>query len=129
MTRIWGPPPGEHVHDGDLVFPGLDLGNVLVAIQPPRGYGDDPIGVYHSPEPAPAPPLPGLLPLARRRWGADAVVHLGKHGTLEWLPGKAIALSAACFPDAASATCRSSTPSWSTTPARARRPSGAPTPW
>ena len=97
-----GPPPGEiYVHGGDLVFPGLDLGGVLVTIQPPRGFGDDPIGAYHAPD---VPPPHHYL--AFYRWldegcGADAVVHVGKHGTLEWLPGKANALSAACFPDAA----------------------------
>ena len=69
-------------------FAGLDLGNVLVAIQPPRGFGDDPIAVYHSPDLPPAHHY-----LAFYRWldeglGADAVVHLGKHGTLEWLPGQ-----------------------------------------
>ena len=56
--------------------------------------------------------------------GAHAIVHLGKHGNLEWLPGKALALSEACFPEVGSGRCRTSTRSSSTTPARARRPSG-----
>jgi cobaltochelatase CobN len=73
----------------------------LVAIQPPRGYGDDPVAVYHSPN---LPPVHHYLAFYRwldEVWGADAIVHLGKHGTLEWLPGKALALSAGCWPDAA----------------------------
>lgn len=104
----WGPPPGEEFVDcGDFVVAGLELGNVLVAIQPPRGYthpgagGDDPVGIYHDPE---LPPTHHYLACYRfldAAWGADAIVHLGKHGTLEWLPGKMLALSAGCAPDAA----------------------------
>ncbi len=83
------------------MFPGIDLGGVLVTVQPPRGFGSDPIGTYHAPD---VPPPHHYLAFYRwldRGWGADAVVHVGKHGTLEWLPGKANALSAACHPDAA----------------------------
>ena len=107
VEAVWGPAPGEvYLHDDALVFPGLDLGNVLVAIQPPRGFGPDPIGTYHAPD---LPPPHHYLAFYRwlaapsrdGGWGADAVVHLGKHGTLEWLPGKATALSPGCFPDAA----------------------------
>jgi cobaltochelatase CobN len=98
----WGPPPGDRYLDGDdFVIAGLELGNVLVAIQPPRGYGEDPVGIYHDPE---LPPTHHYLACYRwldAVWGADAIVHLGKHGTLEWLPGKMLALSAACAPDAA----------------------------
>ncbi|MEA2229642.1 MAG: cobaltochelatase CobN, partial [Solirubrobacteraceae bacterium] len=98
----WGPPPGDrHVDGDDFVVAGLELGNVLVAIQPPRGYGEDPVGIYHDPE---LPPTHHYLACYRfldAVWGADAIVHLGKHGTLEWLPGKMLALSAACAPDAA----------------------------
>jgi cobaltochelatase CobN len=105
LEAVWGPAPGEvYAHDGALAFPGLDLGNVLVTIQPPRGFGADPIGTYHAPD---LPPPHHYLafyrwlaaPQAEGGWGADAVIHLGKHGTLEWLPGKALGLSAACFPD------------------------------
>jgi len=104
VEAMWGPPPGEvYAHDGALVFPGLDLGGVLVTIQPPRGFGADPIGTYHSPDMPPPHHYLGFYrwlaaPLDRGGWGADAVIHLGKHGTLEWLPGKALGLSAACFP-------------------------------
>jgi cobaltochelatase CobN len=102
VEERWGPPPGDRYVDGeDFVFAGLELGNVLVAIQPPRGYGEDPVGIYHDPE---LPPTHHYLACYRwidAVWGADAIVHLGKHGTLEWLPGKVLALSAACAPDAA----------------------------
>jgi len=102
VIEKWGAPPGEQYVDGeDFVIAGLELGNVLVAIQPPRGYGEDPVGIYHDPE---LPPTHHYLAVYRwldAVWGADAIVHLGKHGTLEWLPGKMLALSAACAPDAA----------------------------
>jgi cobaltochelatase CobN len=69
-------------------------------IQPPRGFGENPVAIYHDPE---LPPSHHYL--AAYRWldedfGADAIVHLGKHGTLEWLPGKGLGLSAECAPDA-----------------------------
>ncbi|HEV3045833.1 MAG TPA: cobaltochelatase subunit CobN [Solirubrobacteraceae bacterium] len=102
IEERWGPPPGDrYVDDEDFVVAGLELGNVLVAIQPPRGYGEDQVGIYHDPE---LPPTHHYLACYRwldAVWGADAIVHLGKHGTLEWLPGKMLALSAACAPDAA----------------------------
>jgi cobaltochelatase CobN len=98
----WGEAPGRHrIQDGELVFSGVELGNVLVVIQPPRGYGDDPVAVYHSPNLPPAHHYLAFYRWLDEVWGADAMVHLGKHGTLEWLPGKALALSAGCWPDAA----------------------------
>lgn len=102
IENKWGAAPGrQRVHDGALVFSGVDLGNVLVLIQPPRGYGDDPVAVYHSPNLPPAHHYLAFYRWLDQRWGADAIVHLGKHGTLEWLPGKALALSGACYPDMA----------------------------
>jgi cobaltochelatase CobN len=102
MEERWGPPPGDrYVERDDLVIAGLDLGDVVVLIQPPRGYGDDQVGIYHDPELAPAHHYLAAYRWLDRHWGADAIVHLGKHGTLEWLPGKMVALSAACAPDAA----------------------------
>ena len=102
IESAWGPAPGRHrIHGDALIFSGIEFGNVLVAIQPPRGYGDDPVAVYHSPNLAPTHHYLAFYRWLDEVWGADAVVHLGKHGTLEWLPGKAIALSAGCGPDAA----------------------------
>ncbi|MCW5253170.1 cobaltochelatase subunit CobN [Streptomyces sp. SHP 1-2] len=112
VERHWGPPPGEMFvdrsrdPDGDIVLAALRFGNLLVLIQPPRGFGENPIAIYHDPD---LPPSHHYL--AAYRWiaaprseggfGADAMVHLGKHGNLEWLPGKNAGLSAACGPDAA----------------------------
>ncbi len=103
VEEAWGPAPGSIYTDpaGDLVFAGLDLGHVLVAVQPPRGFGDNPIAIYHSPDLAPTHHYLGFYRWLDEGWGADAVVHAGKHGTLEWLPGKSVGLSAACGPDAA----------------------------
>src|SRR5664279_5026857 len=69
-------------------------------IQPPRGFGENPVAIYHDPALAPSHHY-----LAAYRWldetfRADAVVHLGKHGTLEWLPGKGLGLAADSAPDA-----------------------------
>ena len=101
MLAQWGPPPGEaYVHDGHLVLAGLELGNALVALQPPRGYGMDPDAIYHQPDLPPTHHYYALYRWLSDEWGAHAIVHVGKHGTLEWLPGKGVGLSENCFPDA-----------------------------
>jgi cobaltochelatase CobN len=84
---------------GHFAIPGFALGNIAVVIQPARGYNRDPKATYH--DPALAPPHAYLATYAWLRdcFRADAVIDLGKHGTLEWLPGKALALSAECFPE------------------------------
>ena len=100
----WGQAPGTVHTDtatGELVFAGLTLGNVLVAVQPPRGFGEDPVAVYHASDLPPTHQYLGFYRWLDQVWRADAAVHVGKHGTLEWLPGKSLALSAGCAPDAA----------------------------
>ncbi|MBX6311383.1 MAG: cobaltochelatase subunit CobN, partial [Isosphaeraceae bacterium] len=100
MIAQWGEPPGEVMRiDDRLAIPGLIFGHVFVGIQPPRGFGADPMAIYHSPD---LPPTHHYL--AYYRWlrdvfGAHAVIHMGKHGNLEWLPGKSTALSAGCYPE------------------------------
>jgi cobaltochelatase CobN len=86
---------------GRFAIPGFRAGNLAVLIQPARGYNIDPKSTYH--DPALPPPHSYLAAYAwlAMEFRADAIVHLGKHGTLEWLPGKALALSAECFPEAA----------------------------
>jgi cobaltochelatase CobN len=102
IVATWGQPPGDLYLDGnDIVVAGLSLGNVFVAIQPPRGFGDNPVAIYHDPELPPTHHYLATYLWLDQVFGCDAVVHLGKHGTLEWLPGKALALSDACAPDAA----------------------------
>jgi cobaltochelatase CobN len=100
MAEQWGPAPGTaYIHEGRIALAGLELGNVLVALQPPRGFGMDPNAIYHRPDLSPPYQYHALYRWLRDVWRADAIVHLGKHGTLEWLPGKGVGLSAACFPD------------------------------
>jgi len=94
----WGRPEDDARLDGDgFVLPVLEFGNVALAIQPARGYEIDPQASYH--DPALVPPH-GYLAFHAWLRGFDAVVHVGKHGNLEWLPGKGVALSAACYPEA-----------------------------
>jgi len=106
IREHWGAPPGGLYTDetpegsGDIVLACLRFGRVVLMIQPPRGFGENPVAIYHDPD---LPPSHHYL--AAYRWlaedfGADAIVHLGKHGTLEWLPGKGLGLSAGCAPDA-----------------------------
>ncbi len=101
MNAQWGAAPGEaYVHDGHIALAGMELGNSFVALQPPRGYGMDPDAIYHQPDLPPTHHYYALYRWLRDEWKADAIVHVGKHGTLEWLPGKGIGLSENCFPDA-----------------------------
>ena len=89
-----------HTDDFDYLFSGLQFGNVLIAIQPPRGFGVDPEAVYHAPDLPPCHHYAAFYRWLAEEWRADALIHFGTHGTLEWLPGKSIALSADCAPDA-----------------------------
>jgi cobaltochelatase CobN len=102
MTSAWGMPPGElFVHKKNLIIPGIINGNFFVGLQPPRGFLEDPSAIYHSPD----HPIPHHY-YAYYRWirdvfKANLIMHIGKHGSLEWLPGKAVGLSESCFPDIA----------------------------
>ncbi|GMU39361.1 MAG: cobaltochelatase subunit CobN [Chloroflexota bacterium] len=106
MADQWGDAPGEHYVDdtGHIALAGLQFGNVFVAVQPPRGYGMDKTAIMHRPDLAPPYPYHALYrwlsePEEAGGFGADAMVHMGKHGSLEWLPGKGIGLAADCYPD------------------------------
>ncbi|MEH2300949.1 MAG: cobaltochelatase subunit CobN [Nostoc sp.] len=81
--------------------PGIQLGNVFVGIQPARGYDNDPSLNYHAPDLEPTHAYLAFYYWVRECFGADAVVHVGKHGNLEWLPGKSVALSSNCYPEVA----------------------------
>ncbi|NHZ34042.1 cobaltochelatase subunit CobN [Massilia rubra] len=101
MSGQWGAAPGEaYVCDGHLALAGIELGNTFVALQPPRGYGMDPDAIYHQSDLPPTHHYYALYRWLRDVWRADAIVHVGKHGTMEWLPGKGVGLSQNCFPDA-----------------------------
>jgi cobaltochelatase CobN len=88
-----------HTDDADYLFSGLAFGNVLVAVQPPRGFGFDQETMYHSPDLPPCHHYAAFYRWLDQGWRSDAVIHFGTHGTLEWLPGKSLATSANCAPD------------------------------
>jgi cobaltochelatase CobN len=87
-----------------IPIPGIQLGNIFVGIQPSRGYDSDPTLNYHAPDLEPTPAYLAFYYWLRQKFGAQAVVHLGKHGNLEWLPGKSLALSETCYPEVALGT-------------------------
>ncbi len=100
MAAQWGKPLGTvGLIDDRLAIPGLLFGNVFVGIQPPRGFGADPVAIYHSPDLPPTHHYLAYYRWIQRVFCAHAVIHAGKHGNLEWLPGKATALSNACYPE------------------------------
>jgi cobaltochelatase CobN len=86
----------------ETIFPiaGIQFGNVFVGIQPARGYDRDPSLNYHAPDLEPPHPYLAFYHWVSEQFGANAVVHVGKHGNLEWLPGKSVALSENCYPEA-----------------------------
>ena len=106
LTQYWREPEHDPMvtHDtrsGEPVFalPALDCGSVVLAIQPSRAHGVETRDTQHDPA---MPPPHGYLAFywwLRRSWGMDVLVQMGKHGTLEWLPGKALGLSEECFPE------------------------------
>ena len=97
----WGNPEADpFVHAGAFHLPAHTCGAVAVMVQPARGYNIDPKATYHDPALVPPHGYFATYLWLRERFGAHAVIHLGKHGTLEWLPGKATALSADCYPEA-----------------------------
>ncbi|MEW6662155.1 MAG: cobaltochelatase subunit CobN [Bacillota bacterium] len=101
VEREWGPAPGRvMVHQGQLVIPGIMLGNVFVGPQPMRGWADDPQKINHSPTLPPTHQYLAFYFWLRHQFGADAAIHLGTHGTLEWLPGRSVGLGADDWPDA-----------------------------
>ncbi|MGB7057207.1 MAG: cobaltochelatase subunit CobN, partial [Geitlerinemataceae cyanobacterium] len=80
---------------------GIQLGNIFVGIQPSRGYDRDPSLNYHAPDLEPTHDYLAFYYWLRKRFEAQAIVHVGKHGNLEWLPGKSVALSENCYPEVA----------------------------
>ncbi|UYV37610.1 cobaltochelatase subunit CobN [Rhodobacteraceae bacterium D3-12] len=102
----WGKPEQDpfytegSVDCGHFSLSVLQYGNVVVGIQPARGYNIDPTDTYHSPDLVPPHNYLAFYFWLRHQFRANAIVHMGKHGNLEWLPGKALALSQECWPEA-----------------------------
>jgi len=106
VMERWGPPecdpfflPGS-LDCGAFAMPAFRLGKAVIGLQPARGYHIDPKSSYHDPALVPPHGYIAFYAWLRQDVGVHAVVHMGKHGNLEWLPGKALALSAACYPEA-----------------------------
>ncbi len=103
VYQRWGAPqddPFFHQGRGAFALPLTRFGNVVIGIQPARGYNIDPKETYHSPDLVPPHGYFAFYCWLRRQFDAHAIAHMGKHGNLEWLPGKALALRADCFPEA-----------------------------
>lgn len=100
MTQSWGNPPGTTmVLDHRILLPGIVNGNLFIGLQPLRSTPEKEESLYHSTDSTPPHSY-----LAFYRWidevfCADVIIHVGTHGTLEWLPGKEVGLSNGCFPD------------------------------
>ncbi|APX95732.1 cobaltochelatase subunit CobN [Natronorubrum daqingense] len=94
IVEEWGEVP-----DRPFAIPGVEFGNVLVTVQPPRGFGMDPSKVYHDSDLQPPHDYYAFYGWLKNTFEADAVVHLGTHGSLEWLPGKTVGLNGESAPD------------------------------
>ena len=106
ISDRWQVVSGSTTDKGQLTtnkfpIPGIQLGNVFVGIQPARGYDIDPSLNYHAPDLEPTHTYLAFYYWVRQHFGTQAVVHVGKHGNLEWLPGKSVALSSNCYPEVA----------------------------
>ncbi len=101
ITERWGPPEKDPFIDGEnFHLAAMRLGNVIVGIQPARGYNIDPTASYHDPDLVPPHGYLAFYAWLREEEKVHAVIHMGKHGNMEWLPGKSIALSEECYPEA-----------------------------
>lgn len=100
IEREWGKPPGTLNSNGsEILIPGSHLGNVFIAVQPTFGYEGDPMRLLMAEGGSPHHGFAALYAYIDRVFRADAVVHVGTHGSLEFMPGKQAGLSASCWPD------------------------------
>jgi len=106
VTERWGPPEDDPFYRegeldcGSFAISAFRCGSIAIGLQPARGYNIDPVASYHDPALVPPHNYFAFYAWLRESFRAQALVHMGKHGNLEWLPGKALALSEECFPEA-----------------------------
>ncbi|MEO0829400.1 MAG: cobaltochelatase subunit CobN, partial [Pseudomonadota bacterium] len=102
IEERWGPPEEDpfYAQSDGFRLSVHGFGHVFVGLQPARGYNIDPTETYHAPDLVPPHNYLAFYFWLRSEADVDAIVHMGKHGNLEWLPGKAVALSEACWPEA-----------------------------
>jgi magnesium chelatase subunit H len=99
IEPFWGTAPGELLNDGKSFYIlGRQYGNVFVAVQPSFGYERDPMRLLMAKDATPHHGFAALYVWLEHRFGADAVVHFGTHGALEFMPGKQAGMSAQCWP-------------------------------
>ncbi|MBD2258402.1 magnesium chelatase subunit H [Pseudanabaena sp. FACHB-2040] len=100
LEENWGPPPGNLNTDGEnmLVY-GKAFGNVFIGVQPTFGYEGDPMRLLFSRSASPHHGFAAYYTFIDKIWGADAVLHFGTHGSLEFMPGKQMGMSGSCYPD------------------------------
>ncbi|BAY18773.1 magnesium chelatase [Anabaenopsis circularis NIES-21] len=100
LEENWGPPPGNLNSDGqNLLIYGKQFGNVFIGVQPTFGYEGDPMRLLFSRSASPHHGFAAYYTYLERVWGADAVLHFGTHGSLEFMPGKQMGMSGECYPD------------------------------
>ncbi|MCC5639930.1 magnesium chelatase subunit H [Nostoc sp. CHAB 5844] len=100
LEENWGPPPGNLNSDGqNLLIYGKQFGNVFIGVQPTFGYEGDPMRLLFSRSASPHHGFAAYYTYLERIWGADAVLHFGTHGSLEFMPGKQMGMSGECYPD------------------------------
>lgn len=100
VVQHWGKPPGNIMVDGDsIIIPGITLGNIFLGIQPARGVHEDPEKTYHDKDLPPHHQYLAYYLFLQKKLQADAIIHFGMHGTVEFTKGKEVALSLECFPD------------------------------
>lgn len=100
LEENWGPPPGNLNSDGqNLLVYGKQFGNLFIGVQPTFGYEGDPMRLLFSRSASPHHGFAAYYTYLERIWGADAVLHFGTHGSLEFMPGKQMGMSGDCYPD------------------------------
>ena len=100
LEENWGKPPGNLNSDGqNLLIYGRHFGNIFVGIQPTFGYEGDPMRLLYSRSASPHHGFAAYYTYVEKVWGADAVLHFGTHGSLEFMPGKQMGMSETCYPD------------------------------
>jgi magnesium chelatase subunit H len=100
LHENWGPPPGHLNTDGkNMLVYGKTYGNVFIGVQPSFGYEGDPMRLLFSKSASPHHGFAAYYAYLENVWGADAVLHFGTHGSLEFMPGKQVGMSGECYPD------------------------------
>ena len=100
LHENWGPPPGNLNTDGqNLLVYGKQFGNVFIGVQPTFGYEGDPMRLLFSKSASPHHGFAAYYTFLEHIFQADAVLHFGTHGSLEFMPGKQVGMSGVCYPD------------------------------